>query len=90
VAAAGLRTQDGASIGTIAVAGDGPARQSAQSLASALGAELTEGGNADLILVDSRSGASDGLVELDGATRNRLESARGSVLVLPSNAPLTF
>jgi hypothetical protein len=90
VAAAGLRTQDGASIGAIAVAGDGAARQSAQSLASALGAELTEGGNADLILVDSRSGASDGLVELDGATRNRLESARGSVLVLPSNAPLTF
>jgi hypothetical protein len=90
VAAAGLRTQENPSIKTIAVSGNGAAQQTAQSLASTLGAELTEGVNADLILVDSRSGVPDGVLELDGATRNRLDSARGSVIVLPGNAPLAF
>ncbi len=90
VAAAGLRAQKNPTIGRIAVSGDSAARQTAQSLASALGAELVDGIDADLILVDSRPGASDGRVELDGATRGRLDSARGSVIVLPSHAPLAF
>ncbi len=90
VAAAGLRVDENASITSIAVSGDGAARRTAQSLASALGAELVQGDEADLILVDSRAGAPDGRVELDGATRGRLDSARGSVIVLPSNTPLAF
>ncbi|MDQ2738478.1 MAG: hypothetical protein M3Y35_07680, partial [Actinomycetota bacterium] len=81
---------ENASITSIAVSGDGAARRTAQSLASALGAELVQGDEADLILVDSRAGAPDGRVELDGATRGRLDSARGSVIVLPSNTPLAF
>jgi hypothetical protein len=90
VAAAGLRTHDSDVIKTIAVGGDGPARQTADVLASALGAELTDGVSADLILADSRSGAPAGRVELDGATRGRLDSARGSVIVLPGSTPLAI
>ena len=56
-----------------------------------LGAELIEGArDADLILVDSRSTAAEGKVALDGATRAHLDSARGSVIVLPRGVPLAF
>lgn len=90
VAAAGLRINQDASIKTIGVSGDGPAAQTAQGLASALGAEIIDGVNADLILVDSRAGGPAGRVELDGATRGRLDSARGSVIVLPGGTPLSL
>ncbi|MGA2014105.1 MAG: hypothetical protein ABSH51_26720 [Solirubrobacteraceae bacterium] len=92
VAAAGLRTGANPAITTISVAGepDGAAQQTAQSLAAALGVELTTGFQADLIVVDSQTGAHDGRVALGGATRARLDSARGSVLVLPHNTPLSF
>jgi hypothetical protein len=92
VAAAGLRIDTEAKITTVSVAGEagGAAAQSAQALASALGAELIEGrSDADLILVDSRAGAPEGKVALDGATRAQLDSARGSVIVVPRGAPLT-
>ena len=93
VAAAGLRTEDGAGIRTVSVAGEpsGAAARTAEALMAASGAQLVAGGrDADLILVDSRPGAADGHVALDGATRGRLDSARGSVIVLPRNAPLVF
>lgn len=93
VAAAGLRTRSGESIRTISVAGDanGAAHQTAEVLAQALGARLLEGGgNADLILVDSQSNAPDGRIALGGSTRAQLDSARGSVIVLPKGTPLTF
>jgi hypothetical protein len=93
VAAAGLRTNPDAVISTVSAAGDlnGAAVQTAQSAVAALGAELIEGGrDADLILVDSRTGASEGRVAIDGATRSRLDSARGSVIVLPRGVPLSF
>jgi nucleotide-binding universal stress UspA family protein len=93
VAHAGLRTQAGESIATISVAGDGngSAHHSAESLAAALGAELIPGRvDADLILVDSQDGAPEGRIALGGAARNQLDSARGSVIVLPRGASLLF
>jgi nucleotide-binding universal stress UspA family protein len=93
VAAAGLRTRADERIRTISVAGggDGAARQSAEALAQALGAEvLAGGGNADLILVDSQSNGPEGRIALGGSARGQLDSARGSVIVLPRGAALSF
>jgi nucleotide-binding universal stress UspA family protein len=93
VAAAGLRTQAGETIRTISVAGNsnGAARQTAEALASALGAEILDGGgNADLILVDSQSNGPDGKITLGGSTRALLDSARGSVIVLPRGSALSL
>jgi len=93
VSAAGLRTVDGATITTVSIAGeaDGAAAQTAASLAAATGAELVPGGrDADVIVVDSRPDAPAGRVALDGATRGRLDSARGSVLVVARATPLSF
>ncbi|MGI8713525.1 MAG: hypothetical protein ACR2NR_10145 [Solirubrobacteraceae bacterium] len=93
VAAAGLRVHAGAKITTVSVAGEagGAAAQSAQAIAAAAGAELIEGRrDADLILVDSRPGAPAGRVALDGATRAHLDSARGSVIVVPRGTPLSL
>jgi nucleotide-binding universal stress UspA family protein len=92
VAEAGLRTNAGAPLKTISVAGEpgGAAAQTAESLAAALGAEIVPGDKADLILVDSQPGAPEGKVALGGSTRSLLDSARGSVIVLPRSTPLGF
>ena len=93
VAAAGLRTRGDRKIQTISVAGDsnGAAHATAESLAQALGAQVLEGGgNADLILVDSQSNGPEGRISLGGSTRAQLDSARGSVIVLPRGAALSF
>jgi hypothetical protein len=93
VAAAGLRTSTRYAISSVSVAGetDGAAAQTAHAIAAATGAELVDGGqDADLIVVDSRPDAAPGRVVLDGSTRGRLNSARGSVLVVPRGAPLDF
>jgi nucleotide-binding universal stress UspA family protein len=93
VAAAGLRIQGDAGIGSIAVAaadGDTAAQESAQALADKLGAKIVELGppTVDLIVVGSQPSASSRRITLSGATRTMLNSARGSVLVIPSGAPL--
>jgi hypothetical protein len=93
VAAAGLRTRGEEKIETISVAGDsnGAAHRTAEALAQALGAEILEGGgNADLIVVDSQSNGPEGKISLGGSTRAQLDSARGSVIVLPRGAALSF
>jgi nucleotide-binding universal stress UspA family protein len=94
VAAAGLRTDADIKIATVSVPGDtadGAVRQTADALAAALGAEIVDGGaSADLILVGSQSTAPVGQIALGGATRARLDSARGSVIVLPRDTPLAF
>jgi nucleotide-binding universal stress UspA family protein len=94
VAAAGLRTNADAKIATVSVPGggeDSAVQQTAQSLAATLGAEIVDGGSsADVILVGSQSGAPAGQIALGGATRARLDSARGSVIVLPRDTPLAF
>ena len=52
--------------------------------------EMTTGSReADLIVVDSRATAPVGTVGLDGITRGWLDSARGSVLVLPHGTTLS-
>jgi hypothetical protein len=93
IAAAGLRTRGGETITTISVAGEsnGAAHQTAEALAQALGADIRHGGgDADLILVDSQSNAPAGKIALGGATRAQLDSARGSVIVLPRDTSLAF
>ncbi len=93
VAAAGLRTRGDERIQTISVAGDsnGAAHRTAQALAQALGAQVLEGGgNADLILVDSQSNGPEGRITLGGSVRGQLDSARGSVIVLPRGATLSL
>ncbi|MHB1567811.1 MAG: hypothetical protein ACYCXW_22500 [Solirubrobacteraceae bacterium] len=93
VAQAGLRADAAAKIATVSFFGDpeGPAARTAESLVAALGAEVVfAGADADLILVDSQSQAPNGRIALGGATRGRLDAARGSVIVLPRGTPLRF
>jgi Universal stress protein family len=93
VAQAGLRTHAADPIRTILVSGDSgdAAARTAESLAAALGAEIVSGrSEADLILVDSQPNAPQGRIALGGATRARLDSARGSVIVLPRGTALSF
>ncbi len=93
VAAAGLRTRSDERIQTLSIAGaaNGAAHATAEALAHALGAEIIPGGgNADLILVDSQSNGPAGKVALGGSTRAQLDSARGSVIVLPRGTSLSF
>lgn len=92
VAQAGLRTGAGRRIDTISVAGapGGSAEQTAESLAGALGAEIVHGGGGEVIVVESQTSGPQGRIALGGATRARLESAHGSVIVLPRGVVLTF
>jgi nucleotide-binding universal stress UspA family protein len=96
VAAAGLRALDDGieSIAVAAANGDVGPRESAEALAAKLGAKIVDSGPAatpgaiDLIVVGSQPNASSRRITLSGATRTMLNSARGSVLVLPSGAGL--
>jgi nucleotide-binding universal stress UspA family protein len=95
VAAAGLRTKAAAGIRSIAVAtsvGDTAAQESAEALAGKFGAQIVDLGppEIDLIVVGSQPNASSRRITLSGATRTVLNSARGSVLVLPSGTPVHF
>jgi len=89
VAPAGLRTQpDSAirSIGVVASESDASARRTAEALAARLGASVAgaSNGSVDLTVVGSQGGSADGRIALSGVTRSALDSARGSVLVLPT------
>src|SRR6185312_1265975 len=92
VAAAGLRTGSDSGIETIAVAGAGAdttARETAEALAGKLGAEIVDlGPPVDLIVVGSQPSASSRRITLSGSTRTLLNTARGSVLVLPSGVAI--
>jgi nucleotide-binding universal stress UspA family protein len=94
VAAAGLRTGSDSGIETIAVAGAGAdttARETAEALAGKLGAEIVDlGPPVDLIVVGSQPSASSRRITLSGSTRTLLNTARGSVLVLPSGVAIDF
>lgn len=93
VAAAGLRTQADSGIQTIAVAAAGEdttAGDTAEALAGTLGAEIVElGPPVDLIVVGSQPSSSR-RITLSGSTRTLLNTARGSVLVLPSGVTIDF
>jgi hypothetical protein len=94
IAAAGLRTQLGTPIRSIAVPLAGPtndvARKTASALAAKLGATLREARSepVDLIVVGSQPGAPAGHVVIGGDVRNELNRARSSVLVLAAGVPL--
>ena len=93
VAAAGLRLNPDAKIETIATFGSDPdpaAAQTAEALASRLGAQVTSSGgsDADLIIVASQAGGPAGKIQLSSAARAWLNSARGSVLVLAGGTPV--
>jgi len=95
IAPAGLRSRAKASIGRIRVlgeAGDDAPAVTAQTLAKALGATITEhsGGPVDLLVVGSREGAPSGRVELSAAAEYVIETALSPVLVVPRNAPVRF
>jgi nucleotide-binding universal stress UspA family protein len=92
VGAAGLRAHEAeiATIRVFAPADDDPAaQQTADALAAKLGATVTtEAGPADLIVVGSTAGVADGRIGLGGSTRAMLDSALGSVLVVPRATPV--
>ncbi len=89
VAAAGLRADAEAPISLIAAypdGGDPAVTETADALASALGATVVSGdghGAAQLVVVGSQPGAAAGRIALSGAMRSGLDRARSSVLVLP-------
>jgi nucleotide-binding universal stress UspA family protein len=94
IAAAGLRTNSGAAIRSIAVPIAGPhndvARHTAAALASKLGATVVEPRTqpVDLIVVGSQPGAPEGRIVVGGDVRTELGAARSSVLVLPAGRPV--
>jgi nucleotide-binding universal stress UspA family protein len=93
VAAAGLRSQTDPGIGSIAVVasdGDSTPREIADALAAKLDAKVVDFDPpaTDLIVVGSQPNASSRRITLSGASRTVLNSARGSVLVLPSGASI--
>lgn len=96
IAAAGLRTSPDGAIRSIAVPLAGPvndvARDTANSLAGKLGANVVEAPSAsvDLIVVGSQPGAPAGHVVIGGDVRTELDNARSSVLVLPAGSPLSL
>jgi nucleotide-binding universal stress UspA family protein len=95
VAQAGLRTDPDVAIKSISTAGsdeDDAAQRTAASLAQQLGATNLGNGAApaDVIIVASQVGGPDRRITLGGSTRSMLNSALGSVIVLPRGTPLSF
>ena len=93
VAAAGLRAHSRGAIRTIAAAAsddDQAPQRTAAAFAQALGAQVTvaEDPDLDLIVVGSAANATPGRIALSGTTRSMLDSAHGSVLVLPRERPI--
>jgi nucleotide-binding universal stress UspA family protein len=92
VAPAGMRTQENASIHSIAVSApdaDTAASQTAQALAEKFGAQVVPNvrGDVDLVVVGSQLGGTVGRIALSGLTRSRLSGARSPVLVVPHGKP---
>lgn len=94
VAPAGLHTNPAVSVNTVGIIdeGDPTARQTADSLASALGAAVAEhgAGPLDLLVVGSRPEAPQGRVVLSAASDYAVEAANYPVLVLPRGVALDF
>lgn len=94
VAPAGLRSNPSLSINTVGVIdeGDPSAQQTAQSLASALGAAVAEhgAGPVDFLVVGSRPEAPQGRVVLSASSDYAVEAATYPVLVIPRGITLDF
>jgi nucleotide-binding universal stress UspA family protein len=95
VAAAGLRARPDVKIESIAAFGPGDdeaVARTAQSLADSLGATVNPNGagRADLIVVGSPPSGGQGRTGISGLHRSLLNTALGSVLVLPYGRPLVL
>jgi nucleotide-binding universal stress UspA family protein len=95
VAPAGLRDNPSVAINTIGVIdeGDPAAQQTAESLATALGATVAErasGGHIDLLVVGSRPESPAGKVTLSAASDYAVETASFPVLVVPRGGAVSF
>jgi nucleotide-binding universal stress UspA family protein len=94
VAPAGLHTNPSISVNTVGVIdeGDASARETANSLAAALGATVAEHGSGpvDLLVVGSRPEAPQGRVVLSAASDYAVEAAGYPVLVTPRGVALDF
>ncbi len=94
VAPADLRSRPSVSVNTVGVLdeGDEAARETARSLAAALGATVAEHGDGpvDLLVVGSRPESPAGRVTLSAASDYAVETATYPVLVVPRGAPVNF
>jgi nucleotide-binding universal stress UspA family protein len=65
--------------------GDGGARETAEALASALGAQVSPVANeqTDLLVIDSRGDAEQGKISISSSANHLIEISRSAVLVLP-------
>ncbi|HEY2480331.1 MAG TPA: hypothetical protein VGI17_16580 [Solirubrobacterales bacterium] len=94
VAPAGLRSNPALSVNTVGVIdeGDIAARQTAESLARALGAAVAEHGSGpvDLLVVGSRKEAPEGKVVLSASSDYAVEAANYPVMVIPRGTALNF
>jgi nucleotide-binding universal stress UspA family protein len=94
VAPAGLNSNPSISVNTVGIIdeGDPTARETAGSLAAALGATVAEfdGGPADLLVVGSRPESPEGRVTLSASSDFAVEAATYPVLVTARGTPLSF
>ncbi len=94
VAPAGLHSNPAVSINTVGVldSGDPSARETASSLAAALGAGVAEhgAGPVDFLVVGSRPEAHAGKVTISAASDYAIETATSPVLVTPRGISLGF
>ncbi|HEX4669035.1 MAG TPA: universal stress protein [Solirubrobacterales bacterium] len=94
VAPAGLRSHPSVSVNTVGLidAGDESARETANSLATALGAAVGDpgAGPVDLLVVGSRPESPRGKVTLSAASDYVIEAATYPVLVTPRGVSLDF
>jgi nucleotide-binding universal stress UspA family protein len=95
IAPVGLAESDGSARRIVAVGeagGGGGSQATAQSIASALGAEVVPvaDSEADLLVIDSRAGAEQGRVSISSSASHLIEIATCPVLVLPSGVALQF
>jgi nucleotide-binding universal stress UspA family protein len=94
VAPAGMRERPSAGVSTIGILdeGDEAAGATAESLAAALGATVTEfkGSPVDLLVVGSRPESPQGKVTLSASSDYAVEAATYPVMVVPRGAAIRF
>jgi nucleotide-binding universal stress UspA family protein len=95
IAPAGLREHPPnglATLGEISEPGDWSARETAHSLAAALGAEMAPAADhaVDLLVVGSQANAVPGRVAISAAAQYVIENARCPVLVVPRGGRVSF
>jgi nucleotide-binding universal stress UspA family protein len=94
IAPADLADEASVAINRIVAIGDadGGARETAETLAAALGGtvEPVANADADLLVIDSRPDAQDGRISISSSAAHLIEIATCPVLVLPRGARLPF